>query len=189
MKFQGSKQACSSDLKPSDYYLDFPIAFRTQPCISLESYKDRCPRLQSQSKKFLWPFGPVLAFQKNMKVKPSWNKYIIKFNGLLHYFKNRWICGISSSGVQSWLYHWLLKFIYSEKTNFFCEISTVNLSYVVTVKFTMEILPSQNIWTFNINKFKGKFYMQSWHDFKMHYFELKSSSVLLSKEELVKFIL
>ena len=36
----------------------------------------------------------------------------------------------------------MLKFIYSEKTTNFCEISIVDLSYVVTVKSTMEI--SQN---------------------------------------------
>ena len=35
-----------------------------------------------------------------------------------------------------------VKFIYSEKATNFCEISTVNLSYVVTVKSTVEI--SQN---------------------------------------------
>ena len=34
----------------------------------------------------------------------------------------------------------LLKFIYSEKATKFCEISTVDLSYVVTVKSTVEIL-------------------------------------------------
>ena len=33
-----------------------------------------------------------------------------------------------------------LKFIYSEKASNFCEISTVDLSYVVTVKSTVEIL-------------------------------------------------
>ena len=35
-----------------------------------------------------------------------------------------------------------LKFIYSEKATIFCEISTVDLSYVVMVKSTLEI--SQN---------------------------------------------
>ena len=34
----------------------------------------------------------------------------------------------------------LLKFIYSEKTTKFCEISTVDLFYVVPVKSTVEIL-------------------------------------------------
>ena len=37
-----------------------------------------------------------------------------------------------------------LKFIYSEKAKIFCEISTIDLSYVVTVKSTVEI--SQNLW-------------------------------------------
>ena len=41
----------------------------------------------------------------------------------------------------------VLKFIYSEKTTKFCEISTVDLSYVVTVKSTMEI--SQNCVAFS----------------------------------------
>ena len=44
-----------------------------------------------------------------------------------------------------------LKFIYSEKATKFCEISIVDLSYVVPVKFMVEISqnlwPSQNIWT------------------------------------------
>ena len=34
---------------------------------------------------------------------------------------------------------WAVKFIYSEKATNFCEISTVDLSYVVTVKSTVEI--------------------------------------------------
>ena len=34
----------------------------------------------------------------------------------------------------------LLKFVYSEKATKFCEISTVDLSFVVTVKSTVEIL-------------------------------------------------
>ena len=41
----------------------------------------------------------------------------------------------------------VLKFIYSEKATNFCEISTVDLSYVVTVKFTVEI--SQNFVAFS----------------------------------------
>ena len=35
---------------------------------------------------------------------------------------------------------WKVKFIYSEKATHFCEISTVNLSYVVMVKSTVDIL-------------------------------------------------
>ena len=38
-----------------------------------------------------------------------------------------------------------LKFIYSEKATKFYEISTVDLSYVVPVKTTVEISYSQNI--------------------------------------------
>ena len=41
----------------------------------------------------------------------------------------------------------ILKFIYSEKATKFCEISTVDLSYVVTVKCTVEI--SQNFVAFS----------------------------------------
>ena len=33
----------------------------------------------------------------------------------------------------------MLKFIYSEEATKFCEISTLDLSYVVTVKSTVEI--------------------------------------------------
>ena len=40
-----------------------------------------------------------------------------------------------------------LKFIYSEKTTNFCEISNVDLSYVVTVKYAVEI--SQNFVAFS----------------------------------------
>ena len=36
----------------------------------------------------------------------------------------------------------LLKFMYSEKATNFCKISTVDLSYVVKVKSTVEILPN-----------------------------------------------
>ena len=49
----------------------------------------------------------------------------------------------------------LIKFIYSEKATKFCEISTVDLSYVLTVKSTVEI--SQNFVAFseykNVNVF------------------------------------
>ena len=41
----------------------------------------------------------------------------------------------------------MLKFIYSEKAAKFCEISTVDLYYVVTVKTTPEI--SQNFVAFS----------------------------------------
>ena len=44
-----------------------------------------------------------------------------------------------------WLYS--LKFIYSEKATKFCEISTIDLSYVVPVKSTVEI--SQNFVVFS----------------------------------------
>ena len=49
-----------------------------------------------------------------------------------------------------------LKFIYSEKATNFCEISTIDLSYVVTVKSTVEI--SQNLVVFSeYMNFKNKF--------------------------------
>ena len=41
----------------------------------------------------------------------------------------------------------ILKFIHSEKATKFCEISTVDLSYVVSVKSTVEI--SQNFVAFS----------------------------------------
>ena len=41
----------------------------------------------------------------------------------------------------------IVKFIYSEKATKFCEISTVDLSYVVPVKSTVEI--SQNFMAFS----------------------------------------
>ena len=45
------------------------------------------------------------------------------------------------------MYNILIKFIYSEKALQLCEISTVDLSYVVPVKFTVEI--SQNYVAFS----------------------------------------
>ena len=41
----------------------------------------------------------------------------------------------------------VLKLIYSEKATNFCEISTVDLSYIVMVKYTVEI--SQNFVAFS----------------------------------------
>ena len=46
-----------------------------------------------------------------------------------------------------WMEKKMLKFIYSEKATKFYEISTVDLSYVVTVKSTVEI--SQNFVAFS----------------------------------------
>ena len=53
---------------------------------------------------------------------------------------------------------YLVKFTYSEKATNFCKISTIDLSYVVTVKSTLEI--SQNVVAFSecmnfIRKFTG----------------------------------
>ena len=52
-----------------------------------------------------------------------------------------------------------VKFIYSEKVTKFCKISTVNLSYIVPVKFTVEI--SQNFVAFseyiNLHKYSSSF--------------------------------
>ena len=72
---------------------------------------------------------------------------------------------------------WVLKFIYSEKATKFWEISTVDLSYVVPVKSTVEI--SQNFvafptyinftcmysWTPILDKKKGALYVEF---IKMH---------------------
>ena len=44
-----------------------------------------------------------------------------------------------------------LKFMYSEKATNFCEISTVDLSYVVTVKSTVEILQNFVAFLENMN--------------------------------------
>ena len=53
---------------------------------------------------------------------------------------------IHSLGVGYWILSYvstikyiLVKFIYSEKATHFCEISTVDLSYLVTVNSTVEI--------------------------------------------------
>ena len=48
--------------------------------------------------------------------------------------------GIIERGRGHNMMHSYIKFIYSEKATNVCEISTVDLSYVVTVKSTGEIL-------------------------------------------------
>ena len=53
----------------------------------------------------------------------------------------------SVCNLQSTLFSNTIKFIYFEKATNFCEISTVDLSYVVTVKSTVEI--SQNFVAFS----------------------------------------
>ena len=45
------------------------------------------------------------------------------------------------------IFRYIVKFMYSEKATNFCKISTVDLSYVVTVKSTVEI--SQNFVAFS----------------------------------------
>ena len=61
------------------------------------------------------------------------------------YFMNLWFdfaytnyLGYNSSKF----FHKIVKFIYSEKATKFCEISTLDLSYVVPVKSTVEISQS-----------------------------------------------
>ena len=44
-----------------------------------------------------------------------------------------------------------VKFIYSEKATSFCEISTLDLSYVVTVKSTVEILQNFEAFSEHMN--------------------------------------
>ena len=50
----------------------------------------------------------------------------------------------------------LLKFIYSENATNFCEISTVDLSYVVTVKSSVKILENFVAFSEDMN-FKDQF--------------------------------
>ena len=68
-----------------------------------------------------------------------------------------------------WLLTYFFKLLYSEKATKFCEISTLLLSYVVSVKvrwrFPKILWPSHNIWTlifFNSSKFK-----QDWPNLKL----------------------
>ena len=50
------------------------------------------------------------------------------------------------------LYHSnIVKFIYSEKATNFCEFSTIDLSYVVTVKSTVEILQNFVVFSEDLN--------------------------------------
>ena len=57
------------------------------------------------------------------------------------------IKGKDAGTFKNWHVPTSLKFIYSEKTTKFCEISTIDLSYVVPVKTTVEI--SQNFVAFS----------------------------------------
>ena len=50
------------------------------------------------------------------------------------------VFGVGSNTFYNPFIQNVLKFIYSEKATKFCEISTVNLSYVVPVKSMVEIL-------------------------------------------------
>ena len=63
----------------------------------------------------------------------------------------------------------MLKFIYSEKATKFCETSTVDLSYVVPIKSTVEI--SQNFVAFseymNFNKLEKGYQNKSWWFFSL----------------------
>ena len=67
-----------------------------------------------------------------------------------------------------------LKFIYSENATKFCEISTVDLSYVVTVKSTVEI--SQNFVAFS----------EYMNFIKLDIF-LKSKILLNERKEVLKY--
>ena len=71
-------------------------------------------------------------------------------------------------------YNILIKFIYSKKATKFCEISTIDLSYVVTVKSSVEIL--QNFVTFSE-------YMNFTKTFKMHLVHVCKVQVLVPNLE------
>ena len=83
------------------------------------------------------------------------NLYLFVFGEMPLEGRKCWIC-LSESGLATSRYilfnyfiHFdsMLKFIYSEKATKFCEIFTVDLSYVVPVKSTVEI--SQNFVAFS----------------------------------------
>ena len=66
-------------------------------------------------------------------------KDFFNFRSLLRKYELYKMCGLAKkTGGQ--LTFSTLKFIYSEKAINFCEISTVDLSYALTVKSTVEIL-------------------------------------------------
>ena len=62
------------------------------------------------------------------------------------YLRRNQVCGKMTVIIHAKSNFTILKFIYSEKTTKFCEISTVDLFYVVAVKSTVEI--SQNFVAF-----------------------------------------
>ena len=64
----------------------------------------------------------------------------MKINNMTRVFTNFWIGWVVIGCLNLQSQFCMLKFIYSEKATKFCEISTVDFSYVVPVKSTMEIL-------------------------------------------------
>ena len=98
----------------------------------------------------------------------SWRRKLIQFSLLLLFIRRKKFDKCTLSNIYHKLpwksmqffqqlfsdaFWFFLKFIYSDKVTKFCEISTVDLSHVVPVKSTVEILwPSQNIWTLGNDK-------------------------------------
>ena len=70
-------------------------------------------------------FKKATKFEKNLKFWNLLSNVKKSENVLFFTFSENWT---------------LVKFMYHEKGTNFCEISTVDLSYVVTVKSTVEIL-------------------------------------------------
>ena len=94
-------------------------------------------------------FNHWIRWHQNFFKNSNWNYFRIPTGFLLEYPVKK------TDGLSSFL-PGAIKFIYSEKATKVCEICTVDLSYVVTVKSTVEICkilwPSQNIWTLKIQK-------------------------------------
>ena len=56
----------------------------------------------------------------------------------------------------------ILEFLYSEKDTNFCEISTVDLSYIVTVKCTVQILQNFVAFSEYLNFTHGQVNDRNW---------------------------
>ena len=104
---------------------------------------------------YIWHYTPFFSKRNTKNFFTVWNNWFftpaetwlwqLPEHGFIFFktFESElWIFTLSNS-----LWTLYVKFIFSEKATNFCEISTVDLCYVVTVKSTMEI--SQNFVAFS----------------------------------------
>ena len=93
------------------------------------------------------PFGPTVRGRRRQPAHPPRSAKKFPFmQGAVHKWRHYLIRGKAPKWNKN-LWSMLVKFIYSEKVTKFCEISTLDLSYVLPVKSMVEI--SQNFVAFS----------------------------------------